>query len=306
MESYEFEKQHPSFGTPEEIEKDLKVFVKRLGLEKELKDVEANDKKLLTLYVQTHHRAADWYSKVRDKRRTSREQYAWGRVILLVLIPLGVLGVSLQWDNQVAVTQATILLTGLMAAFRASSEWMENTFAASNFAKAASELKEKLYAFEGAWNGKAFENVALTDDCKTALQEGIDQAREIVRKQREAYFTASAPPSIDIMGALETARTNATALIKNYQSPRLAEVLKKEEENKAQELTRNRIVAEISKLTALMSARDELIVAKEQELASSNDDARKGVLKTFIATLREAQQGTETSLIVKTSELAAL
>jgi len=39
----------------------------------------------------------------------------------------------------------------------------------------------------------------LTDACQKALQEGITQARENRRKQREAYFPASGPPSLDVM-----------------------------------------------------------------------------------------------------------
>ena len=143
---YKFENDHPSYGTDKDVEDDLTVFVHRLGLKenKKLLTEEKNeDKELLKLYVQTHHRAADWHAKSRQKRRQSRELYVWGRIVLLILIPIGVFGLTFFLKSENAVTQATILLTGLIAAFRASSEWMENTFAASNFTKAASELKEK-------------------------------------------------------------------------------------------------------------------------------------------------------------------
>ena len=65
-------------------------------------------------------------------------------------------------------------------------------------------------------------------------------------------------------------------------------------------------MAEISKLTTPMRARDQLIAEKEQELAGSNDDTRKAALKTFIPTLKKAQEGMKTSLVTKTSELEIL
>jgi hypothetical protein len=54
-------------------------------------------------------------------------------------------------------------------------------------------LQQKLYAFKGEWNSKMFKKNGtqidvLTDACQKALQEGITQAREIMRKQRKAYF----------------------------------------------------------------------------------------------------------------------
>jgi hypothetical protein len=50
-----------------------------------------------------------------------------------------------------------------------------------------------------------------------------------------------------------------------------------------------------------------LIAEKALELATDGlDSARKDALKTFIATLRRAQRETETTLLDKTSELAAL
>ena len=304
MGHYKFEGQHESFGTPEEVAQDLQVFIKRLSGPDTLN---SQDQILLKRFVKTNHRAADWYGRARDKRRRSQKNYARGRIILLLFIPISILGLSLQWKDQAAVTQATILVTGIMAAFRASSEWMENTFKASNFAKAASELKEKIYAFEGAWNSKAFESGSLTEPCKTALQEGVVQAQEIVRKQRETYFTASAPPSVDIMGVLETARTNATKLIANYQSPKVAEAIKKEEEVKATQAAKDQHMAEIAKLTALIQGRKALIDEKEKEKMSlKDDDPRKGALTTFISTLQKAQEGTETSLLTKTTELAAM
>ena len=303
---YQFEKDNPSYGTDAEVDHDLTVFVTRLGLEQG-KEPDAVDKILLKRYVQTNHRAADWYGKVRDKKRKSRENYAWGRIILLALIPLSVLGLTFFMEGQAAVTQATILLTGLIAAFRASSEWMENTYAASNFAKAASELKESIYAFEGQWNGKAFNGAKLKEEAQNALLEGITKAREIVRKQRESYFTDSAPPSVDIMTTLDTAKATATKLIANFQSPHVAEALKNEENDKAKLVAREQYMAEITKLTALMKGRDELITQKEKELSPlKDDDPRKGAVETFIKTLRKAQEEAEISLLTKTSELGAL
>ena len=109
-----------------------------------------------------------------------------------------------------------------------------------------------------------------------------------------------------MMKTLQAARTDVGALIKNYQSPKLAAALKKEEQEKAAQLAREVQLGEIQKLTALINARSELITEKEKELATEKDPARKGALKTFIASLRKAQEGTETALIQRSSELAAL
>lgn len=307
MTSYKFERENPSFGTDSDVDNDLDAFTKRLQQDSTSPlELIADDKELLRTYVIANHCAAVWYDKARKKRRKSRKMYALGRILLLVLLPIAVFALSFLWEGQAGVTQATVLLTGFMAAFRASSGWMESEFAASNFTKAASQLKEKIYAFDGEWKGKAFDGNNLTPECKNALKEGITQAREIARNQREAYFTASAPPSIDIMKSLDKARTDVAALIKNYQSPELAKALKDEEDEKTAQLARNGLLGEISKLTALINARDQLIAEKVQELAAESDTARKGALKTFIATLRQAQEKTETTLIDKTSQLAAL
>lgn len=307
MTTYMFEANNPSYGTEEDVTADLKVFKERLQKDSATSLVlNSGAEELVRNYVKANHRAADWYNKAREKRRQSRVNYARGRIILLVLLPIGIFGLTYLLKDQAEVTQATILLTGLMAAFRASSQWTETKFAASNFAKAASELKEKIYEFESKWKGKAFTGNNLTSDCETALKDGIKQAREIVRKQRENYFTASSPPSIDIMDSLNKARTDVTALIKNYQSPTLAKALKEEEEEKAAQLTKDLLLAEISKLASLINTRDQLIAEKERELANATTDDRKGALKTFIATLKKSQEKTEISLMEKSSELAAL
>ena len=307
MISYKFEDEKPSFYTASDVDNDLDVFTKRLRQDSTSPfKLIAGDKELLYTYIKFNHGAAYWYNKKRVKRQKSRVNYARGRIVLLVLLPIGVFALSFLLEGQAGVTQATVLLTGLMAAFRASSEWMEKNFAASNFANAASKLKEKIYAFECEWKGKAFNKDTLTSECKNALKEGITQAREIARNQREAYFTASAPPSIDIMKSLDKARTDVAALIKNYQSPELTKALKNEQDEKAAQLTKNLLLGEISKLTALINARDQLIAEKERELAAGQNTGRKGALKTFIATLRKAQEETETTLIKTTSELAAL
>ena len=153
--TYKFENDSPSFGQHEDVNTDLVEFARRLQ-RPEKADLNLTDRELLLGYVRANHRAADWYNKARDKRRKSRTNYARGRIAVLVLLPFGIYGLSVLWPSEAAVTQATVLLTGLMAAFRASSQWAENTFSASNFAKAASELKERIYAFESEWAGKAF------------------------------------------------------------------------------------------------------------------------------------------------------
>ena len=307
MTSYKFERENPPFGTDSDVDNDLDVFTKRLQQDSTSPlELIAGDKELLRTYVIANHRAVVWYIKKRYKKRKLRNRYALGRILLLFLLPIGVFALSFLWEGQAGVTQATVLLTGFMAAFRTSSGWMETEFAASNFENAVSKLKEKIYAFECEWKGKAFNKETLTSECKNALKEGITQAREIVRNQREAYFTASAPPSIDIMKSLDKARTDVAALIKNYQSPELTKALKDEQDEKAAQLTKNLLLGEISKLTALINARDQLISEKERELAAGPNTDRKGALKTFIATLRKAQEETETTLINKTSELAAL
>jgi len=307
MGNYKFESEYPSFGSEEDVNNDLEEFIKRLQIDSTTPGkLDQKDEELLRTYVKANHRAADWYSRARDRRRESRVKYAKGRIILLALLPVGVFVLSLMFGGKAAVAQATVILTGLIAAFRASSEWMEKKFAGSNFAKAASDLKEKIYAFEGEWKGKAFTANALMGTCRDALTGGIKEAREIARKQREAYFAATAPPSIDIMKSLDKAKTDVAALIKNYQAPELKKALKDEQEKEAVELAMNLILAKISKLTALIDARDQLIAEKKQEMEAEQDEARKGALKTFIDTLKKAQLQSETELMKKTLELAAM
>ena len=233
---YKFERENPSFGSEDDVKNDLDEFIDRLCIDRSSpEEIGPKDEELLRTYVKANHRAADWYDKARDRRRKSREKYAKGRIILLALLPVGVFILSFFFEGKAAVAQATVILTGMMGAFRASSEWMEKKFGASNFAKAASDLKEKIYAFEGEWRDKAFEDGSgnLTPDCRAALKTGITEAREIARKQRDAYFAGTAPPSIDIMKYLDKAKTDVAAIIKNYQTPELTKALKDEQQKEA-------------------------------------------------------------------------
>ncbi len=205
------------------------------------------------------------------------------------------------------VTQVTVLLTGLMAAYRASNQWVEAKFAASNFGKAASALKENVYAIEAQWAGvrPKMDGDRLCPEFELALNQGILQAREIVRKQRDDYFAASAPPTVDIMDTLTKSRTDVIALLKQFQSPKMTETLKQEAEAKVKSIAMDTLQNDVAKLTATLAAQNDLIASKESEKVSA-DATRKKSLDALILALSDARNQMEKTLLEKSVALTVL
>ncbi len=317
MANYKFESAVPAYGSEDDIKADIDVFKSRIFADDVSTNFEAVNTTLFRRYVIANHRAVHWYNQARDKRRKLKEKYAIGRMFLLVLLPIGVLILSAEFTGgdaknstgtigfEVNAAILTAVLTGLMAAFRASSEWMEAKFAASNFAVTASLLKEGIYAFENEWRGKDLSEKAQVELFNQALDDGITKAREIANKQRQDYFNASAPPSINILESLAAAKTDAAALLKNYQSPKLTQALKDQEEEIAARKLNTQSRIESSRLTSLINARGQLIKEKEQLLNTEQDESRKQYLKNFIKTLQASQQADELSLLEKIAVLEA-
>ena len=306
MDMYKFEASNPSYGSEADVKADTKVFKSRLFISDDATNLDKVDEGLLRRFVIANHRAADWYNQARDKRRESKKNYEKGRIALLAIIPIGVLAITFIPGIEADAAIIPALLTGIIAAVRASSVWMEAKFAASNFASAASLLKERIYAFENEWRGKDLSEEIQAKAFNQALEDGVKEAREIAKKQRQDYFTNSAPPSINIMQSLAAAKIDAAALLKSYQSPKLTQALKDQEEEIAARKLNTQGLIETTRITALINARSQLIKEKELLLSTEQDENRKQYLKSFIKTLLASQQADEVTLLKKTAELAAM
>ena len=182
---------------------------------------------------------------------------------------------------------------------------MENHFAASNFTKAASELKENIYAFENEWRGKK----KIDDNDKQlferALKEGVSSAHDIVRNQRDDYFTASAPPKINIIKLLGKASTDVASLFSTYRSQKLTTTLSAEVDSDAKKAAKELLLADIAKLINIVNARNELISEKRNNLKEPDiTEADREYLETYLKTLVSAQRESEELMGNKTIALA--
>lgn len=313
---YEFEKANPSFGSEVEVKADLETLLNRLRFPREAPKYEPKEKegreifsedekarkeeweerkrerineaakkdhdrllKALNNFVLANHRAANWYSKASRERRRGRENFARKQIILLFVLPLAVFAISFIPSAEMGVAQLTVILSGILAAVRVRAEWIQKSFAESNFAQAASELKEKIYTFEAEWAGKAFKGWVVNAQFEEAVLDGIRDAKLIVRKQRDSYFKESAPPEVDIVASLSKTTEDIGKLLKLYGSPTYKLALKAEADKAADDLLKKKAKAQIAEGEALLEVLEDLIEEKGQLIQESDNVARKKSLE---------------------------
>ena len=297
----------------EELTSDVKEFIRRLGGPSVELAVRANPehKKTITDYVLANHRAVKWYQDKRDKMRDRRIGYALLSIALLAITPVLIFFVTKSVGDssssaEIWLSQATALAGGLIAAQRAISAWVQKSFAASNFVQAASALKANIYAFEGDWNGKAFDNNALTVECREALLLGIRAAREIIAKQRDDFFAASAPPAFDIANALTKGAKDASVLFGAYRSPAFQRMLS---DQKALQTTLEKkagLRVEIKELNEHNKLIDDLIQRLEDDISKAESSGDTAELTERVKKLRNTRTTNEDALIEQAASLASL
>lgn len=321
---YDFEAVDSKFITvrdPAELESDINEFIRRLGDPTAVAgdseavadmEMEAADWKALSAYVLANHRAVKWYQDKRDLMRSRRTGYAWLTIAVLALTPIAIFGLT-KWATagaegspEVWLSQATALVGGLMAAHRAISAWLNKTFAAANFVQAAAALKANIYAFEADWRDKAFATGKLTDECREALDMGIRAARDIVAKQRDDFFAASAPSNVDIASSLIKASKDTTALFGAFQSPALRRALDEEKAAQTRLAAAASLRIEINELNEQNKLLDALIEKLDRELSEPTDDAQKKTLQDRVDSVKKTRDKNEDTLIKKAGSIAAL
>ena len=324
VDRYDFEAVDSKFITvrdPAKFEADTEKFIRRLGGPTAVAgdsgavastEIEAADWKALSAYVLANHRAVKWYQDKRDTMRSRRTGYALLSIGVLALTPILIFSLTKLLtagggeSSAALLAQATALVGGLMAAHRAIAAWLNKTFAAANFVQAAAALKANIYAFEEDWRDKAFATGKLTDECREALDMGIRAARDIVAKQRDDFFAASAPSNVDIANSLVKASKDTTALFGAFQSPALRRAL---DEGKAAQ-TRLAAAAslreEINGLNEQNKMLDALIEKLDRDLSTTTDAAQEKTLQDRVDSVKKTRDKNEDAIIKKAGSIAAL
>ena len=303
------------------FEADTEEFIRRLGGPTAVEDdseavasteIDDADRKALSAYVLANHRAVKWYQDKRDTMRERRTGYALLSIAVLALTPIVIFGLTKllpandEGSPAVWLSQATALVGGLMAAHRAIAAWLDKTFAAANFVQAAAALKANIYAFEEDWRDKAFATEKLTDECREALGMGIRAARDIVAKQRDDFFAASAPSNVDIASSLVKASKDTAALFGAFQSPALRRALGEEKATQTRLAAAASLREEINELNEQNKLLDALIEKLDRELLATTDDARKKTLQDRVNSVKKTRDKNEDALIKKAGSIAAL
>ena len=314
MEKYSFEAAQnviKDLRNSESVRKDVGVFIARLAGPPNGPEG-SKDWILLREFVLANHAAVNWYYEKQKNRRSWRTWYAIVSIAVILFLPVVVFKLSAlapegaKDSPSVWLAQMTAIITGLTGAYRAMAAWLNKTFAASNLMQAATELKGNIYGFENDWRLNAFAGNVLTEGCKKALENGIHVARQIVAKQRDAYFAASAPPNVEILSSVKKASDDAKMLLTKFQSPTLARSLKKEAAEQKRQTGIERLKREMIELLSQNDALDTLIENKKKELAQESDALRKKVLTGAIPILQKSRDANEKALIEKQAKIKAL
>jgi hypothetical protein len=245
--------------------------------------------------------------------RCRRTIYAVVTIAVLAITPIAIFIITkLVPDNpngspEVWLSQATAPVGGLVATHRATAAWLDNKFAAANFVKAIASLKANIYAFEEDFREKAFdEDQKLTEECRAALHKGVREARDIVTDQRDEYFAASAPSSVNIANSLTKASQDTAAIFKAFQAPAFLRALADEKAAQVDLAEKENLRREIEVILQQNKLIDALIVSIEQELAAESEPNKIKMLEPRLAGLRKIRNTNETALTKKQATLAAI
>ncbi len=293
--TYNFEKKgsSESLRTRQKAEEELEKFAVRV----DFNDIDySKHKDVLLDYIIQHHLNIEWYTKRRKKERCLRVFFTAITLLLLLGIPFALYFIyKLAGDTEILTAQITAILTGLLAVHKALSSWLDKRKLIGNFWKASADLKENLYSFEDKYKGKAVtEGNELSQEFLEDINNGIKQARQIVKEEQKAFFEGYSLPSVDLTQRLKEAFTGAKDLLKAQPSPQMDRKTAREEEEK-----------KIAKLEAKIKHLDKLIEEKK-ELIKNSDETEKTKRQERIKDLEDKREQAQDELIDAKAELDSL
>ncbi|MCG7585177.1 hypothetical protein [Photobacterium sp. OFAV2-7] len=190
-----------------DIDADVDAFAEKIGLKREdYKETGSQDKtpdkdlnSLLLNYVNFNHKAALWYKKKHEKNISKIKNYQTGRVVVLLSIPVTVALLTYFLKDKAIVSSITVIISGLLAAYRASSQWLEAKISSSSFINTASVLKSNIFEFQNEWAKDWSKEENNIQTLKSALNTGIRTAKNEIDSQRKSFFEQNIPKPIEPM-----------------------------------------------------------------------------------------------------------
>jgi hypothetical protein len=127
-----------------------------------------------------------WYDAKISSWRTRRGIFivACIAVLAIVLVALAQGGFS---ESRIA--QVSAAVAALAACWRILAGAADVRTQLGGFWRARADLKEAFLTFEQAWSGKVISDGKVHDGFETALWQEITNARQVVRAERDTYFS---------------------------------------------------------------------------------------------------------------------
>lgn len=157
--------------------------------------------------------SAGWY----QYRYLGAKHKAWFYIFvntcLVVGMPLAVIAFAAaarHYHVNAVASQVAGVLTGIFALQKTLSAWVASQQSYAAWYKTSYDLKCLYHTFIQKWDTCAFTNPpGLLDDLRAATAA----AREIIKKERMAYYTAMALPAFDVLSMLTTQQTTVTSWV---------------------------------------------------------------------------------------------
>jgi hypothetical protein len=235
----------------------ITVLDNRLGLTSSLGTSNITNK--VNSFVAVYNGNIEWYIKNISQEKGYRNWYIVLTVFLIVFIPIAILlSNNLMVNAKEGVEYfsglAVAILTSLLGLHKVMNAWLGKRKLLSIFHQASADLKSKFYAFEDEWNNRAteiFKSGSTTDVTKEfdqAIELAITEGRGIANNERKQYFEHIENPEIDLGNILSTSFTQASGLLKNFQSKRFTRRLEEIEAEYKADAEKKKLKTEIASL----------------------------------------------------------
>jgi len=115
--------------------------------------------------------------------------------------------------------QLTALIAGIYGVHRLFSSWLFRRNSAYAFWKAGAELKKILYTIEERWRGQTVVGDILDPNFLRDLKQGKAAAQEILRAERDTFFSAYEKIAVDLQDVVTRSTTGAAAVVGRIAEP---------------------------------------------------------------------------------------
>lgn len=180
----------------EQARLELDVLLARLRLpEGAAAKLRENERRLLTKYCIEVPLNIAWYDDAK-KRVEKKLRRVYALVVCCVLVAVLVLA-GLTWvKDELVSAQVGTLVLAFGVVLQVLSGGADTKAQLGSFWRASSDLKEGLFTFLHAWEGRALDAEGrLGGEFEVALWQELSTARRVCREEREAYFATFRSPT---------------------------------------------------------------------------------------------------------------